>query len=256
MGKIISIAILICFCLFVFCFQITISLLAYLVTLSGELYFRKSCFFRLHQSNYIDTTVTFLEQLFLHSNCLFFEKLCFWKSHFLAAVIFSEYLIFRSEVSTKQLILENRKFFRTVLFGTPTILVEELCRINISKEELLFRSGCFCAASAFSEERDFRRNYFFQKRNIPHKLFFLESHLLRAVTFPKDVTFYNRYLFKKATFSQHILFRRVIISQLRFVSTATLTIYQLVIKWAQYQLRLLKLWEFFLLDPLLLKIVS
>ena len=45
-------------------FQIAISLLAYVATFSG-LYFWRSYFFTLFQSNYFDTTVTFSEQLFL-----------------------------------------------------------------------------------------------------------------------------------------------------------------------------------------------
>ena len=59
----------------------------------------------------------FWSSSFFQSSCLlFFEKLGFWKSHFLAAVAFSEYLIFRSDVSTEQLLLENRKFFMAVTF--------------------------------------------------------------------------------------------------------------------------------------------
>ena len=59
----------------------------------------------------------FWSSSFFQSSCLsFFEKLGFWKSLFLAAVAFSEYLIFRSDVSTEQLLLENRKFFMAVTF--------------------------------------------------------------------------------------------------------------------------------------------
>ena len=52
--------------------------------------------------------------------------------------------------------------------------------------------------------------------------------------------------FQKSYFLTTYFFRRVAISLLRFLSTITLTIYQLVIKWAQYKLGTLKLWEFFL----------
>ena len=42
-----------------------------MATFTGQLYFQRSYFFTLRQSNYFDTTVTFLEQLFLHSICFF-----------------------------------------------------------------------------------------------------------------------------------------------------------------------------------------
>ena len=142
-----------------------------------------------------------------------------------------------------------------LLFGTPTILAEKLCRINISEEELLFRSRSFCTASVFPEELDFRRNLFFRKEIFLISYFFWRASSLELLLFQKTSPCIA------ATFSEKLLsqniyfFRRVIISQLRFVSTATLTIYQLVIKWAQYQLRTLKLWEFFLVHLLLLKVV-
>ena len=69
---------------------------------------------------------------------------------------FSEYLIFRSETSTEQQILENRKFTQ-LLFGTATFIEKELLKINISTEELLCQSRYFCIASAFSEELHFRK---------------------------------------------------------------------------------------------------
>ena len=66
-------------------FQIVISLLAYVATLSGQLYFGKSYFFTLFESNYFDTTVTFSEQLFLENSCIyspFSEQPLFCKSFF------------------------------------------------------------------------------------------------------------------------------------------------------------------------------
>ena len=64
------------------------------------------------------------------------------------------------------------------------------------------------------------------KSNILHSLLFLKSYLFRAATFSKGATFYSSYLFTT------YFFKRLIISQLRFLST--------VIKWAQYQLLELK----------------
>ena len=94
-------------------FQIAISLLAYVATFSGQLYFGRSYFFTLFQSNYFDTTVTFSGQLFLQNSCCF---LLFQNSHFFAGVIFSEQLLFRSETSTEQALFENKKFFTEITF--------------------------------------------------------------------------------------------------------------------------------------------
>ena len=100
--------------LFVFKWWFPFSIFA---TFSGQLYFRRSNFFKLLWSNCFDATVTLSEQLFLQSSC-FFKELCFRKIHFLASIIFPEYLIFRSETSSEQPLLENilRKFFRAVTF--------------------------------------------------------------------------------------------------------------------------------------------
>ena len=68
-------------------------------------------------------TALFSERLLLHTSLTHFFNTSFgasilrssiFKSHFLAAVIFSEYLIFRNQTSTKQPLCENRKFFRAV----------------------------------------------------------------------------------------------------------------------------------------------
>ena len=67
--------------------------LAHVATFSGQLYFGRSYFFKLFQSNYFDTTVTFTGQLFLQ-NSYFFHL--FQSIHFFARVIFSEQLLFRS----------------------------------------------------------------------------------------------------------------------------------------------------------------
>ena len=68
-------------------FQIAISLIGCVATFSGQLYFWRSYFFTLFQSDYFDTAGTFSEQLFFQSSCFF---LLFQNSHFSAAVILSE----------------------------------------------------------------------------------------------------------------------------------------------------------------------
>ena len=116
----------------------TISLLPYVVTFSEQFYFWKIYFFKLFQGNYFVTTVTFSEQLFLRSSC-FFEELFFQK-------LLASSRFLRIESSSAQL-----------LFGTATILAEELFRIKISTAELLFPSRYFCTALTFSEKLHFRK---------------------------------------------------------------------------------------------------
>ena len=69
-------------------FRMAISLLAYVATFSGQLYFRRNYFFTLFQSNYFDTTVIFSEQLALQRCHFFSRSFLFHNSHFFAAVIF------------------------------------------------------------------------------------------------------------------------------------------------------------------------
>ena len=116
--------------------------------------------------------------------------------------MFSEYLIFWSETSTEQQLLENRKLFRAVtqlLFGIATFLAEELLRIKMSAEELLCRSR-----NNKVQHQLYQKSYIFEKVNfqkikIPHFLLFLESFFLEKPLFQKALP---SYLFKRATFSQ------------------------------------------------------
>ena len=127
-----------------------ISLLAYLATFSGQLYFRrryifgeslfsKKLYFRRNfifgealfysfifgevTSSHFFRATTSTKQLHFWSSyffreAAFFDEIRFSKSYFLAvaAVIFSEYLFFGGKTSTEQPLLENRKFFRVVTF--------------------------------------------------------------------------------------------------------------------------------------------
>ena len=72
----------------------------------------------------------------------------------------------------------------------------------ISTEELLFRSRYFCNF----RRTTFWRKLIFQKSNIPHYLFLLESYLFRGDTFSKDLIFQSSYLFRRAAFSEELLF--------------------------------------------------
>ena len=61
---------------------------SFVATFSEQLYFWRSFFFTLLQSNYFGTTTTFSEQLFLQ-NCCFL-----WGASFFRTVIYSEQLFF------------------------------------------------------------------------------------------------------------------------------------------------------------------
>ena len=107
-------------------FFIAISLLVYVATFSGQLYFWRSNFFTLFQSDYFDTTVTFWGQLFFQ-NSFFFRAKILQNSHFL-----------RIRSSLWQLLSA------TAIFS--------LFKIKISKKELLFQSRYFCTVSTFSKK--------------------------------------------------------------------------------------------------------
>ena len=98
---------------------------------------------------------TFSGQLFLQNSCCF---LLFQNSHFFAGAIFSEQLLFRSDNSTEQSLLKNRKFFTAVTFRNSYIFSEELFRIKISKKGLLLQSRYFCTSSTFPENLHFGKN--------------------------------------------------------------------------------------------------
>ena len=82
-------------------------------TFSAQIYFGRSFFFTLFQSNYFSRIVSFSELQFLQNNCFF---LLFQNSYFFAGAIFLEKLFLRSKTSTEQSLLENRKFFTAFTF--------------------------------------------------------------------------------------------------------------------------------------------
>ena len=207
----------------------TISLLLYLATFSGLFYFRRNYLFTLFQSNYFDTIVTFSEQLFLQSSC-FFRGILLSKEPFRCSS-YSNTQFFGAKPLLSSYFLRIESSLGQLLFGTPNFVAEELIRIKISAEELLFQSRYLCTASAFSEELHFRKRQFLRKQ------MFNITYFFRAATFIKIRYLLQLLSCQKSYFLTTYFFRRVTISQLRFLFTATLTIYQLVIKRAQYQLR-------------------
>ena len=113
-------------------------------------------------------------------------------SHFLAAVIFTKYLIFRNKTSTEKSLCENRKFFRAVTFWASQFF----CRV-IDQNKGIYRRAPLIGAGTSVQYQFFQESYIFEKPN------FLESYLFRAATFLKNVTFYSSKLFRRATFSQN-----------------------------------------------------
>ena len=147
----------------------------------GKLYFRRSYFFTLLQSNYFATTVTFSEQLYLQSICFFWpapfsEQLSLLRSsYFFRIATFLEQNFYRAATTWEKEVLWGSYFSEQLPF-----LAEELFRMEISTEELLlFRSRYFCTASAFSEELHFGgKKAIFQKSNIPYYPFFWRATFL------------------------------------------------------------------------------
>ena len=76
--------------IWIFFFQMAISLFAYVATFTGQLYFWRGYSFALLQSNYFDTTVYFSEHAISLEQLFFFQEFLFRISHLFAAVIFSE----------------------------------------------------------------------------------------------------------------------------------------------------------------------
>ena len=147
-----------------------ISLLAYVATFSGQLYFWRN-YFTLLQSNCFDTKVTFSEQLYLQ-RCYFFEELPFSEqsplrsSHFFQnSCFFRAKLLPRAGTSLEQ-----------VLFGTMTFLVEKLFRIKD-----IFRLGTF--SNQVLSAQLFQKSYFLGKAN------FLEKQYSALPTFPGQLLF-------------------------------------------------------------------
>ena len=113
-------------------------------------------------SNFFRVTVSTQQSLFWSS--YFFSVAAFLKGsvfeRFISSnqLFFAAYLIFRSETSTKQSSLENRKFLRQFTFRNSDHFLKELPRIKISPEELPCRSRYYYTESAFLEELHLRKS--------------------------------------------------------------------------------------------------
>ena len=149
-----------------FSFEIATSLLAYVATFSRQLYFGRSYFFTLFQSNYFDATVTFSVQLFLQNSCFFF---------FFRTVTFSQELFFQNS------------FF----FGVKLLQSSHFLRIGSSLWQLLFGTVIFFRGTV---QRYLLKQLPLQKRYFLQHTF---SETIQSYYFTATVTFhsYTSYLF-------------------------------------------------------------
>ena len=142
---------------------------------------------------------------------------------FFRTVTFSQELFFQKSVVFGVKILQNSHFLRTGssygrYFLEQLFFLEELLRIKLYKKELLFQSRHFCTASTFSEKLRSGKKRFFRKSIYGIPTFSGE------LSFQSNCFFKRRYLlqklpFEKSYFFTTCFFRRVAISQLRFLST-------------------------------------
>ena len=169
-------------------FQIVISLLAYVATFSGQFYFWRSYFFTLFQSNYFDITVTFSEQLFLQNSC-FLLRSTFFRTVIFSQLFFQNSFFFRAKILQSSHSLRIGSFLGQLLFGTTIFLAEELFRIKISTEELIFQSRYFSTASPFSGKL--------------HKANISEKQYSALPTFSGELPFQSGHVFKRCRLLQH-----------------------------------------------------
>ena len=164
-----------------------ISLLAYVATFLGQLYLRRSFF----------GVITSTQQLLFRRSCFFsvsafFYKLLFQNRHFFAAVIFFQSSYF---LRVKRRIGSS---LGKLLFRKATFLVEELFRMKISTEELLFwskhfcffRSATFWKKASFSEKQ-FHITHFFWRAAFFERLLFQKALSSIAVTLSEELLLYN-----------------------------------------------------------------
>ena len=138
----------------------------------------------LSRSSYFFRTAAFLTSSFFRTVTFF-------------AVIISEQLLFQSETSTEQPLLDNRKLFRAVTF----------------------RSNYLFGGGIVQKKRYLQKNYFFKAGTSAHHQLFQESYILEKATnsekqcsllptFPGELPFQSGRFFKRRYLLQHYLFRR------------------------------------------------
>ena len=147
-----------------------ISLIAYVATFLGQLYFRRSYFFIPLQSNYFNTKDTFSEQLFLQCICFF------WRVLFSEQPILRSSYFFRIATFFRAKLLASSHHLRTVLEKTNFSEKQYSTLPNLSGE-LLF------GAATFSKDVIFYDSYLFSRAIPFHNILFHMSYHFTA-TFP------------------------------------------------------------------------
>ena len=146
---------------------------------------------KLLRSNYFDTTVTFSEELFLQ-RIGFFLQASFSEQALLCSSYFFQSSYF---LRVKRRIGSS---LGKLLFRKATFLVEELFRMKISTEELLFwskhfcffRSATFWKKASFSEKQ-FHITHFFWRAAFFERLLFQKALSSIAVTLSEELLLYN-----------------------------------------------------------------
>ena len=196
----------------------SISVLAYVATFSEHLHFWRNHFCTL-QSIYVFKVASSTQPLHFGSSLLFriaifLEQLNIRNSYYFSEVIFSKKLLFQSKRSPK-LLVEISQFFRSTTFLHQLLAPRtNLSRINIPKEELLFRSRYFHTQSSFStvtvSTELFKNNFFFGKSQ-----FFIKTKNSTIPAFSRDLLIQNSYILKRAffpivvSFSEDFLFHNI-----------------------------------------------
>ena len=201
-----------------------ISLLAYVATFSRQLYPGRSYFFRV---------TTLSQQLLFWSRYFVSASLFCWEASFSEQSLFRGSYFFRINTFLRAKPLPSSHFLRIGSFtgssleqflsGIATFLVEDLSRNRIKN---IYKSAAFSKQVLLRRINFFRRATFWEKASFSEKQYFALPPFsgmlpLYSSYFFKNVTFWSSYLFRRATSSQHF-FRRVITSQLRGFSRATL----------------------------------
>ena len=195
--------------------------------------FQDSFIFGEATSSHFFRVTTSMQQLLSRSS-YFFRTAAFLRSSFFRTVTFS------------QLLFQNSFFFRAKLLQNSHFL-----RIGRYLGHLLFETAIFGGRIVY-KKRYLQKSYFFKAGISAHQLF-QESYILEKAnnsdkqyslipTFSGELPFQSGHFFRRRYLLQHLpfqktwlftryfLLRKVNISQLRLLSTATLLIYLLVIK--------------------------
>ena len=153
------------------------------------------------------------------------RQLLFRSSYFLGNCIFWGYAYSKPSLFSKKLFFSEQLFFQRKTFTSSHFLDTEW--------KYLEKSYIFEAVSTFSKKLQFGRKLILQKSNIPHYLVFWRAAFLSWLLFQKTQQFMT------ASFSEELLFYNVLSQKsycFTFIALATLPIYQLLNKWAQYHL--------------------